>query len=217
MANLEDARLVVLLNTGLIEYSKESVDFFKGKSDVLLAQFIIHFFDEIENDEELNFDFSNRLSLILLNSELTIEQKKWLLDNKVIINDVEGKEELAKQICYYYHIAGIDDNTDIDFVVDAMETNTDEKEWKTKIDLINTINARTPYNASIEGRMINALGGGYLSLNSLGGSPICFDNKEENWTLMNYLKEKGHNVSRVIPENDRIKVTFRKKSIEERK
>lgn len=211
LANLEDARLGVLLNTGLIEYSKESVDFFKGKSDDLLALFIIHFFDEIENDEELNFDFSNRLSLILLNSELTIEQKKWLLDYAVVINDGEGKEELAKQVCYYYHIMGVDENTDVEFVVEAMEAITDEQEWKTKIDLINNINARRPYNASIEERMIKALGGGYLPLNSLGGPPITFDKKEENETLMLYLKENGHNVSKVIPEENHYKVTFKRK------
>lgn len=61
--------------------------------------------------------------------------------------------------------------------------------------------------------MIKSLGGGYPPLNSLGGAPISFDNNEENRTLMNYLKEREHNVSRVIPEDNRIKVTFRKKKL----
>lgn len=211
LANLEDARLGILINSGLIEYIKESVDFFKGKSDDLLAQFIIHFFDEIESDEELNFDFSNRLSLILLNSELTIEQKKWLLNYKVVINDGEGKEELAKQVCYYYHIAGIDDNTDIDFVVEALESNLDEHDWKTKIDLINIINTKAPYKKDIEERMINSLGGGYPYLNRLGGHPVTFYKNEENDILLHYLREKEHNVSKVIPEENDFKVTFKRK------
>ena len=213
LSNLEDDRLKVIIDNNLVEYSKESIDFFKEKSEDLQAFFIIHFFDEIESVDELDFDFSNSLNLRLLNSELTIEQKKWLLDKIVVINDEERKEELAKQICYYYHMSGVDESTDVEFIVDAMEIITDEQEWKTKIDLINAINAKRPYNASIEERMINALGGGYLPLNSLGGQPITFDKKEENEALMNYLKENGHNVSKVIPEDDRIKVTFRKKKL----
>jgi hypothetical protein len=213
LGNFEDDRLKVIIDNNLVEYSKESIDFFKEKSEDLQAYFIIHFFDEIESVDELAFEFSNSLNLRLLNSELTIEQKKWLLDKIVVINDEEGKEELAKQVCYYYHISGIDESTDVELVVDAMEIITDEQEWKTKIDLINAINAKRPYNASIEERMINALGGGYLPLNSLGGQPITFDKKEENEALMNYLKENGHNVSKVIPEDDRIKVTFRKKKL----
>ena len=212
LSNLEESRLKVIVRNNLVEYSKESTDFFKGKTEDLLAYYIIHFFDEIENDAEHGLVFSNGLSLRLLNSELTLEQKKWLLDYEFVINDGEGKEDLAKQICHYYHIVGIDDNTDISFVVEALESNSDDHDWKTKIDLINTINARTPYNVSVEERMIKALGGGYLPLNSLGGHPVTFDNNEENWTLMNYLKEVGHNVSKVIPEDDRIKVTFKRKS-----
>ncbi len=207
----EDDRLKVIVENNLVEYSNESIDFFKEKSEELQAFFIIHFFDDVESDDELAFDFSNSLNLRLLNSELTIEQKIWLLDKIVVINDEEGKEELAKQVCYYYHISGIDENTDVELIVDAMEANTDEQEWKTKIDLINSINARRPYNVNIEERMIKALGGGYIPLNNLGGAPISFDNNEENRTLMNYLKEREHNVSRVIPEYGRIKVTFRKK------
>lgn len=48
-------------------------------------------------------------------------------------------------------------------------------------------------------------------LNNLGESPKYFDNNEENNTLMNYLKENGHNISKVISEGERIKVKFKKK------
>ena len=213
LGNFEDDRLKVIIDNNLVEYSNESFDFFKEKTEDLQAFFIIHFFDEIKSDVELDFEFSNSLSLRLLNSELTIEQKKWLLDTLVVLNDGEGKEELARQICHYYHISGVDENTDVEFVVEAMEAIPEGQEWKAKIDLINSINARCPYNVNIEERMIKALGGGYLPLNSLGGAPISFDNNEENRTLMNFLKEREHNVSRVIPEDNRIKVTFRKKKL----
>lgn len=211
LANLEDARLGVLLKTGLIEYTKESIEFFMGKPLELLASFIIYFIDEIQNDVEFDLSFSNELSLRLLNSELSLEQKKWLLDYKVVINDGEGKEELAKQVCYYYHIAGIDDNTDVDFVVEALESNSDEHDWKTKIDLINIINTKAPYKKDIEERMIKALRGGYTSLNSLGRHPVTFDKNEENATLLHYLRDKEHNVSKVIPEDNHFKVTFKRK------
>lgn len=211
LANLADERLKVLVNNDLVEYNKESVDFFRGKSEELLAAFIIHFFGEIEKDENFDVSFSNGLSLRMLNSELTLEQKKWLLDTQIVMNDGTDKQELAKQVCYYTKEAGVDKNTDVDFVIEAMETYTDEAGWKVKIDLINAINGTFVYTADREERMLNALGGGYRELNKLGGVPITFDNKEENQTLLNYLKEKGHNINRVLPGEDGIKVTFKRK------
>lgn len=211
LANLDDERLKVVVNNDLVEYNKESVDFFRGKTVELLATFIIHFFGEIEKDENFNVSFSNGLSLRLLNSELTLEQKKWLLDTQIVMNDGTDKQELARQVCYYTKEGGIDKDTDVDFVVEAMETYTDEAGWKVKIDLLNSINGAFAYNEDREERMLNALGGGYRELNSLGGNPITFDNREENRTLLDYLKEKEHNVNKVIPGENGIKVTFRKK------
>lgn len=211
LANLDDGRLKAVVNNDLVEYNKESVDFFKGKSEELLAHFIIHFFGEIEKDESFDVSFSNELSLRLLNSELTLGQKKWLLDTQIIMNDGGDKLELAKQVCYYTKETGVDKDTVVDFVVEAMETYTEEAGWKVKIDLLNSINGVFPYNEDREERMLNALGGGYRELNSLGGNPITFDNREENRTLLNYLKEKEHNVNKVIPGENGIKVTFKRK------
>ena len=211
LAELDDERLRIVVTNDLVEYSKDAVDFFKGKSEELLARFIIHFFGEIEKDENFDVSLNNGLSLRLLNSELTLEQKKWLLDTQIVINDDDDKHELAKQVCYYSREAGIDKDTDVDLVVDAMETYTDEAGWKVKIDLINAINAAYVYNETSEERMINTLGGGYPVLNSLGESPKTFDNNEENRILLNYLHDKGHNISKVIPGEDGIKVTFRRK------
>lgn len=211
LANLDDERLKIVVDNDLVEYSKEAVDFFSGKSDELMTTFIIHFIDDIEKDESFDVSFSNELGLRLLNSELTLKQKRWLLDTIIVINDGEDKVELAKQICYYYKEIGVDKDTEIDFVVDAMEAYTDEAGWKVKIDLINAINATSSYNEEREVKMINALGGGYPVLNKLGESPKTFDNNVENITLLNYLKEKEHNVNKVIPGEDGIKVTFRRK------
>ena len=211
LANLDDGRLKAVVNNDLVEYNKESVDFFKGKSEELLAHFIIHFFGEIEKDESFDVSFSNELSLRLLNSELTLGQKKWLLDTQIIMNDGGDKLELAKQVCYYTKETGVDKDTVVDFVVEAMETYTEEAGWKVKIDLLNSINGVFTYNEDREERMLNALGGGYRELNSLGGNPIIFDNREENRTLLNYLKEKEHNVNKVIPGENGIKVTFKRK------
>lgn len=211
LANLDDERLKILVGNDLVEYSKEAVDFFSEKSDELMAAFIIHFIDDIEKDENFDVGFSNELGLRLLNSELTLEQKKWLLDSKIVLNDGGDKFELAKQVCYYSKETGIDKNTDVTLVVDAMAAYTDEAGWKVKIDLINAINAACAYNEEREVKMINALGGGYPVLNSLGESPKTFHNNVENRTLLDYLKEKGHYVNKVIPGEDDIKVTFRRK------
>lgn len=213
LANLDDERLKTVVNNDLVEYNKESVDFFRGKSEELLAAFIIHFFDKIEKDGNFDVSFSNGLSLRLLNSELTLEQKKWLLDTQIMLNDGEDKQELAKRVCYYSKQTGVDKDTDVDFVVEAMGSYTDEEGWKIKIDLINAINVAFTYNEECEKRMLNALGGGYRELNKLGGVPITFDSNEENLRLLNYLKEKGHNINRVIPGEDGIKVTFKRKKL----
>ena len=211
LANLDDERLKIVVGNDLVEYSKETVAFFRGKSDELMSAFIIHFVDDIEKDENFDVDFSNELSLRLLNSELTLKQKKWLLDTKIVINDGEDKIELGKQVCYYSKETGVDKDTDIDFVVEAMEAYTDEAGWKVKIDLINAVNAASAYNKEREVKMINALGGGYPVLNNLGESPKTFDDNEENTILLNYLKKNGHNVNNVIPKEDGIKVTFKRK------
>lgn len=211
LENLEDERLKVIVNNDLVEYSKEVVDFFKGKSDDLLATFIIHFFNDIDNDDVFDVSFTNGLSLRLLNSELTLEQKRWLLDTFIVINDDEGKQELAKQICFYYNAVGLDGNSDKDLVVSALEENTDENDWKVKIDLINAVNKLFAYEYEREERMLKALGGGYPVLNNRGIFPTTFDNNEENRLLMYYLRDNEHNVSKVIPEGERIKVTFKRK------
>lgn len=211
LANLDDERLKIVVDNDLVEYSKEAVDFFSGKSDELMTTFIIHFIDDIEKDESFDVSFSNELGLRLLNSELTLKQKRWLLDTIIVLNDGEDKVELAKQICYYYKEIGVDKDTDVNFVIEAMEAYTDEAGWKVKIDLINAINAECAYNEEREVKMINALGGGYPVLNSLGESPKTFHNNVENRTLLDYLKEKGHYVNKVIPGEDGIKVTFRRK------
>lgn len=131
------------------------------------------------------------------------------------MNDGGDKQELAKQVCYYTKEAGVDKDTEVDFVVEAMENYTDDAGWKVKIDLINAINASCAYNEAREERMINALGGGYPVLNSLGESPKTFYNNEENRTLLSYLHEKGHNISKVILGENDIKVTFRRKKVGE--
>ena len=211
LENLDDDRLRIIIKNDLVGYSKETVDFFIQKSMETLAFFIIHFFNELEKDADLNITFSNELSLKLLDSDLAIEQKKWLLDNQITINDEDGKQELVKKICFYSEKVVLDKNSDVDMIVDAMQAYADADGWKVKIDLTNAINAAFTYNATLEERMLNSLGGGYLGLNRLGGAPIFFDKNEENEVLLNYLKGKGHNVNRVIPEENRLKVTFKKK------
>lgn len=211
LGNLEDKRLKVIVDNDLVEYSEESVDFFRKKTEELFAAFIVHFIGDIEGDVNFYEVLSNKLCLLLLNSELPIEHKKWLLNTLIDIYDGDDKQELAKQICFYSNLAGLDQKTDVELVVSAMEIYSEEEGWKVKIDLVNKVNAVYAYNATIEERMLKALGGGYLDLTILGHSPISFDNNEENRTLLNYLKEKGYNVNRVILEEDSIKVTFKRK------
>jgi len=209
---LDEERLKVILNNGMIEYSKKAVKFFMDKSEGLYVEFIKHFCQEVVADDDYQGTMSNEVSIKLLNSDLTLEQKKSLLDGIVILNDDEGQEELAKLVCFYYSQVEMDKNADVALLVKALDVYHEDNDWHTKIRLINSINATFGYKAERETSMLNALGGGYPVLNMIGGVPAFFDKNEENETLMNFLRDEGHNVNKVKQAEDKLKVTFKRKN-----
>ena len=208
---LSDYRLNQLIGANLIEYSDEFSAFYAEKSSRLFAEYLIHFFDEVIADENFNQIISNAVGGDILDSQLNLSQKVVFLNKYVVLNDDADKKRFAHMIVSCYNEHGVDENSDVDLIVDALVADTATESWYVKISLINKVNTAWPYDKEREERMLKSLGDEYLKLNELFGM-AHFEDKEVNKTLLDYLQEKGHYVNKVYPPVDgQIKVTFKSK------
>ena len=174
----------------------------------------MHFFDEFKKDENFGVKIPNETGIQILNSHLTIEQKKYFIDNLASPLAEDGLDEYSNLICFYYSKMPIDDNTRVSIIINALDMSNDKTGWKQKIDLINRINEVMPYNETREKALLHSLGGEYLNLSSYRGVSH-FDDNEENRKLLYYLLDKGHYVSKIKEDNGSLKVTFKNPPSEE--
>ena len=208
---LSDHRLSQLIKADQIEYSKEFSSFFAEKSSCLFAEYIIHYFDDIIADEEFPHSISNAVGVEILDSQLSSYQKEAFLNRMAVLHDDDDEEKFAHMIVSCYYAYGVDDESDINLIVDALEADTAVESWYAKISLINKVNMVWTYDKAREERMLNSLGGEYKKLNELFGT-AHFEDNEVNNTLLAYLKDKGHYVNKTYPPvNGQIKVTFKSK------
>ena len=212
---LNEERLSIILDKGFVEYNENTKELYSSKNAKLFGDFLIHFFDAFMADESFDIKIPNNTSIYILNSSMTLEQKKYFIDNRIILYKEEGVEELSKLICSYYLQMPIDEDTNVSVLINAMDLSGGNTTWKQRIDLVNRINDNIPYDNTIEKALLNSLGGGYLSLNKYRGVSY-FDDNEENRKLIYYLKAKGHYVNNVIEGYGRIKVTFKNPPTDEK-
>lgn len=206
--NLDEDRLRVVLEADYIKYNQESKEFYASKDANLFGEFLVHFFDDFKKDKSFGVKVPNETGIQILNSHLTIEQKKYFIDNLACPLAEDGLDEYSNLICYYYSKMPIDDNTSVSTIINALDMSNDKTGWKQKIDLINRINKVMPYNETREKALLHSLGGEYLNLNSYRGVSH-FDDNEENRKLLYYLWDKGHYVSKIKEDNGSLKVTFK--------
>ena len=211
IVNLNEKRLLLLLQNNCLSFDYLTFNFFAKLSSEILSQYMMCFFDDVINYE---FDIpdickSNEIGIKMLNSSLTLNQKELYL-NKIATLDIESSNtnEYANLICYYYNQIGINKNSDIDLIIEALTYYKDDSEWHLKISLLNLVNRNVKYNKDNTTRMINALGGQYLKLNTYRGNTY-FDNNVENRELLKFLKENQHYVNNIKDEGYRLKVTFK--------
>ena len=180
-------------------------------SDEVADEYLILHFEEILNDETINFRelMRNSMGIHVLNSKLTLVQKKRFLNELLTIT--KGKtdtEELAKLVCFYYNQCDVD-KADKEVVVDALICYLEPGSWESKIKLINKCNATWRYDKEIENKMLKeGLGGEYEKLTCARGR-ANFDINEHNATLLKYLKERGHYVNKFEEKDGQYYVTFK--------
>lgn len=204
--SIESQRLKVLIGNNSIEYNEGNIATINQNfSSEIFGDFLTNNFDAYIDDVENEITLDNMTALHLLRSTLTIDDKIWLLNNKVsaIADDNQGAD-LANEICYYYAESGINSDSNVELILIALSRTDD---WFVKITIINSINSSLGYQKERVVNMMTALGGGYLKLNSFYGSAI-FDSNAENRCLLDFLKSNRHFVKNVAEENGKLKVSF---------
>lgn len=179
-------------------------------SNQVADDYLILHYDTLMDDETIEWDdyMRNSMGIRILNSKLTLEQKKRFLNECLFITK-EGQDawELAKLVCFYYNQCGVD-GADKELVVDAMAIYQGADSWEQKVILINKCNAAWEYNTERENRLLDGLGGEYHKLTYARGW-ASFDINEHNFTLLDYLKGKGHYISKVEEKEGQYYVTFK--------
>ena len=203
-----------MLDADYIEYTKESKELYASKDVKLFGDFLVHFFDEFKKDESFGVKIPNKTGIQILNSHLTIEQKKYFIDKLACPLEEDGLDEYSNLICFYYSQMPIDNDTSVSTIINALDMCNNKTGWKQKIDLINRINETLPYYETKEKALLHSLGGEYLNLSKYRGVSH-FDDNEENRKLLYYLLDKGHYVSKIKVEEGGLKVTFKNPPSEE--
>ena len=179
-------------------------------SNQVADDYLILHYDTLMDDETIEWDdyMRNSMGIRILNSKLTLKQKKRFLNECLFITK-EGQDawELAKLVCFYYNQCGVD-GADKELVVDAMAIYQGADSWEQKIILINKCNAAWEYNTERENKLLDGLGGEYHKLTYARGW-ASFDINEHNFTLLDYLNGKGHYISKVEEKEGQYYVTFK--------
>lgn len=209
---LDDERMSILVQNGLVGFSETGLDVLSTYPTSVMVQYVANHFEEYKDFADEHRDFcNNEFGTLLLESALSDEQKSYFLDNIAlsVIDEDDYYHSYSKSICIFLNRVGVTLSTNLDLVVNALIGYTDRESWFDKISLINKINAVWEYDKERETSMINALGGGYLQLNTYYGV-IALDNNPQNEELLHFLAANGHYVNRFYPQGDgRLKVTFK--------
>lgn len=172
--------------------------------------YLIQHYDEFIEDDTLGLDdyMRNSMCIHVLESRLTLTQKKYFLDNHVVIaKDKLDSEALAKLVCLYYNRCDVG-NARKNTVIDALNIYQEPNSWESKIKLVNKCNATWTYEIEIENKLLDGLGGEYHKLTYARGW-ASFDINDYNNTLLVFLKEKGHYINNIDKKDSQFYVTFK--------
>ena len=209
---LSEERITVVVKEDLIDVNNEMLEqLMNNCSKWLACQYFINHYDELLDDETVDINpwVDNYMCILILDSTLTIIQKRRFLDNYAELNrSTPDAGVLAEKICHYYNESDIDTSVNLELLLAAFETYNDSAVWKVKIDLINKLNPIFTYNRDWENSLLNTLGGEYIRLTYPYGH-ARFDMNNENRQLLEYLKGKGHYISNIIEKEGQYYVTFK--------
>lgn len=171
--------------------------------------FISHFDNLVEDDSwELDNYVRNSMCIHVLDSKLTLTQKKFFLDNYALIENGEPDSgALARLVCFYYNLCEVR-GARKSLLIDALNQYQEANSWEAKIILINKCNNTWEYDTDIENQLLRSLGGEYIRFTYPRGWAELEKN-DHNKTLIYYLKDKGHFINNIEEREDRFFVTFK--------
>jgi len=180
-------------------------------SEQVADDYLVLRFDGIIEDDTIEWDdfMRNSMGIHILNSKLTLSQKKQFMDNCLLIAKGQPDSwELAKLVCFYYGLCDVRDAVQ-SLIIDALKIYQGDESWELKIKLINKCNEAWEYNRETVNKMLKeGLGGEYEKLTYARGW-AKFDMNEENNTLLQFLKGKGHYINKIEPQDGQYYVTFK--------
>lgn len=205
--DLDEERVVQLITRKILGYSSDALEYINANySEDATLLFFIKYYEELLADDTVDWNIylNNHIGIVILESELTLSQKKRFIDDYALIDtDSDDSSKYAALICIYYVKVGkIDSDTDKDVLLDSLKLYQRDDSWWNKITLINMMNDYYDYDHDTEVIMINSLGGGYRALNSFYGR-AHFDVNSENIKLLQYLKDHRHYVSNYYKGQDK--------------
>lgn len=208
----DENRIREILAQDYIEYDKDILSHMsKTYSKALTSDYFIRYYDEILADEEIDVKqyVNNQLCIKILDSDFPIVKKgQFLLEYADIEVADEDSSYLAGKILQFYLTHGFSMGVNKKLLVLALQTYHDEHEWFLKIKLINKFNAIIPYQRNYEKELISSLRGEYTKLNTTYGR-AKFEINEDNGTLLEYLKLKGHYVNNYEEKDGQYVVSFK--------
>lgn len=207
---LNKDRIEIIVKSNYINYSLSGIDYVSSYGTDLFSSYLIGCFDSFINDDQFPLDkISNALGIRILNSSLTVENKEVFLQRYLHILDDEDTPVYAELVCKHYAAIGNVKEAKMDELVKALSFYQGEGSWYDKIEVVNRINASIPYDLDTETQMLEALGGGYPTLNHYRQHPKEFLRNDQNITLLTYLGQNHKYISKVFVGDNAIKVTFR--------
>ena len=211
LGEMDDERIAEVIRQKKVSADSEIFDHLNVNcSDQVADDYLILHYDALMDDETIEWEkyMRNSMGIRILNSKLTLAQKKRFLNECLFITkESPDAWELAKLVCFYYNQCGVD-GADKDLVVIAIAIYQGEDSWEQKITLINKCNSAWEYNTERENKLLDGLGGEYHKLTYARGW-ASFDINEHNFKLLDYLKGKGHYISKVEEKESQYYVTFK--------
>lgn len=211
LGEMDDERIAEVIRQKIVNADSEIFEHLNlNCSDQVADDYLILHFDALMDDETIEWEeyMRNSMGIRILNSKLTLEQKKRFLNECLsITKESPDAQELAKLVCFYYNLCGVD-GADKELVINALTIYQSGDSWEQKISLINKCNDSWEYDTERENKLLDGLGDEYHKLTYARGW-ASFDINEHNTILLDYLKGKGHYISKVEEKEGQYYVTFK--------
>lgn len=211
LGEMNDERIAEVIRQKKVDADPEIFKYLNENStDQNADEYLILHFEALIGDETIEWNdyMRNSMGVHVLESKLTIDQKRLFMNDRLFITkERHDAWELAKLVCFFYNLCGVD-GADKELVITALTVFQGDDSWEQKITLINKCNSAWGYNLERENKMLNSLGGGYKRLTYPRGWAE-FDINDHNRVLLDYLKEREHYISKVEEKNGKYYVTFK--------